>query len=281
MGCFHPILLRRDKPDVAKVPCGRCEDCLLRRSRDWSLRCTHELRYHTLSSFITLTYRDDALVYGGLGRATLVKSHLQNFWKRLRGEIEQPIRYFACGEYGSLRYRPHYHAIIFGYDFPDKKASSVNNGNVYYTSPTLDRIWGYGACIIGNVTPESCAYVARYTLKKAYGSDAKKWRLENQIEPEFLAMSLKPGIGRGFYDEFKSDMFPRDIMVMSNGSVTKPPRYYTKLLRRQDPIAYEQIMQLRKQAQIASAQDNLSHRRRAKELVQRAKLRLLPRTLEA
>lgn len=298
MSCFHPILLYRDKPEQRLVPCGRCDACLLSRSRQWSLRVMHELRYHETAMFLTLTYRDEELVYGGNFRATLVKSHLQNFWKRYRKYLNaqpgQPrIRYFACGEYGSLRYRPHYHAIIFGHDFEDKKAESVKMDNVYYSSDKLDSLWGHGHCIIGAVTAQSAAYVARYTLKKAFGSDAKKWRKENMIEPEFLCMSLKSlekpipgepskpgGIGAKFYEEFNSDMFPTDIMVLDNGSVTKPPRYYLKLYKRYNPQSYESIMLLRKQFQAINARDNLMTRRKAKELVQRAKLRLLNRPLE-
>jgi hypothetical protein len=30
------------------------------------------------------------------------------------------VRFFHCGEYGDLTRRPHYHALIFGYDFPDR-----------------------------------------------------------------------------------------------------------------------------------------------------------------
>lgn len=281
MPCFHPIRLRRDKPDAVTVPCGRCDACLLSRSRQWALRVTHELRYHECSAFLTLTYRDEELVYGGNSRATLVKSHLQNFWKRYRKEINVPIRYFACGEYGSLRYRPHYHAIVFGHDFSDKKADSVQMGNIYYTSDNLNRIWSHGNCIIGSVTPQSAAYVARYTLKKAYGSDAKKWRRENLIEPEFLTMSLKNGgIGAKFFDEFSSDLFPNDIMVMDNGSITKPPRYYLKLLQRKDPKLYESIMLLRTQFQKANYADNKVIRLKAKEIVQRAKLNLLQRPFD-
>jgi len=191
------------------------------------------------------------------------------------------FRYFACGEYGSLRHRPHYHAIIFGLDFSDKKVESVTKmGHNYYGSDLLDGVWTHGHCIIGDVTPESAAYVARYTLKKAYGGDAKKWRTEHLIEPEFICMSLKPGIGAQFYHEFHSDMLPIDIMVLSNGSITKPPRYYLKLLRRTNPEEYERVMCERKLQQRLRACDNTRARRSAKELVQRAKTKLLARPLE-
>lgn len=283
MSCFTPIFLHRgtDHPDRGMVPCGRCDACLLERSRQWAIRCVHELRYHSQACFLTLTYRDEELVYGGNYRATLVKAHLQNFWKRYRKELKNvPIRYFACGEYGSLRYRPHYHAIIFGHDFPDKKISGSKNGNIYYQSNLLDSLWTHGTCTIGDVSFESAAYIARYTLKKAYGGDGKKWIRENIIEPEFLTMSLKPGIGAQFYQDFKKDIYPDDFLIIRDGVKTKPPRYYNKLLKRDDRDTYDKIMVERKKHQSEKWIENTDFRRKTKAFCQRAKLKLLPRDLE-
>lgn len=87
--------------------------------------------------------------------------------KRLRKNTGCPIRYFVCGEYGDTNGRPHYHAIIFGYDWPDKRRhSSGSRGDALYTSKKLDEQWSHGACYIGNVSPDSCGYVARYVMKK-------------------------------------------------------------------------------------------------------------------
>jgi len=92
--CLCPIDVRR--PDWAvvrpfiSVPCGRCDGCLLERGRNWTIRIMHEAQMHCENSFITLTYKDEHLVYGRL-QPTLVKSDLQKFWKRLRKEINVPI----------------------------------------------------------------------------------------------------------------------------------------------------------------------------------------------
>ena len=42
--------------------------------------------------------------------------------KRLRDRVGYGrFRFYACGEYGETTNRPHYHAILFNYDFPDKQ----------------------------------------------------------------------------------------------------------------------------------------------------------------
>ena len=90
--------------------------------------------------------------------------------KKLRkalGKNGKRIRFFHCGEYGESTSRPHYHAIIFGYDFPDKKKwRTTDRGDILYRSPLLETLWDKGSSEIGSVTFESAAYVARYSLKK-------------------------------------------------------------------------------------------------------------------
>lgn len=48
----------------------------------------------------------------------LHKPDLQNFFKRLRYHVSkkfptEKVRYFACGEYGPVHFRPHYHVLLF------------------------------------------------------------------------------------------------------------------------------------------------------------------------
>jgi len=111
-----------------EVPCGGCLGCRIDRSRQWAIRCEHEMQMHSHNCFITLTYSDDYLPRDG----SLNVKHFQDFMKRFRRRVTDPddryfvsedfkLRYFHCGEYGSATFRPHYHAIVFGYDFPDKR----------------------------------------------------------------------------------------------------------------------------------------------------------------
>jgi len=255
--CLSPIDVRR--PDWAierryiAVPCGRCVGCRLERRRNWTIRIMHEARYHDANCMLTLTLDDDNLVYGRL-QPTLVKRDLQLFWKRLRKEIKVDVRYFACGEYGSAGSRPHYHAILFGFDFPDKVIKFRDNGHDIFVSDTLDSIWGKGVCSIGALTAASAAYVAGYIMDKSLGSESRKYEYLG-IEPEFVVMSRKPGIGRKFFEEFSSDIFPGDFVMMEDGRRSKPPRYYDELMKSQNPKVMETI----KLHRMMEAEKNFSH----------------------
>lgn len=216
---FSPVAGFGDRP--LRIPCGQCAGCRLERSRVWAMRCVQEASLYDDNCFITLTYSDEALPEDG----SLRKADLQGFFKRLRDRVGYGrVRYYACGEYGDSTARPHYHALIFNYDFADKAFfTQSRSGAKLYTSSLLDDLWGFGHCQIGSVSFESAAYVARYIMKKITGDLAADYYAGR--EPEFNEMSRRPGIGRGWIDKFLSDVYPRDYAVV-NGVKCRPPRFY-------------------------------------------------------
>lgn len=248
MPCYSPLHAykgkSKDSPEKIKIvfsrpdswkgekldlPCGQCIGCRLERSRQWAVRCMHEAQMHEENSFITLTYNDENLPRNN----SLVKSDFQDFMKRLRKSIyPKKVRYYHCGEYGDLFKRPHYHALLFGHDFADKKIHAEKNSIRTYTSESLSSLWKAGYSVIGSVTFESAAYVARYVMKKVTGKTAKEY-YGNRI-PEYTTMSRRPGIGKSWFEKFKSDVFPHDRVVI-NSFPTRPPRYYDNLLGESDP----------------------------------------------
>lgn len=218
------------------VPCGQCTGCRLERSRQWAMRCVHEAQLHEEKCFITLTYDNEHLPHGG----TLVKRHFQLFMKRLRRELGGGIRYFHCGEYGERDKRPHYHALIFGTCFPDKRFHTRNaQGQTLYTSLVLQSLWGHGFCTIGEFTFETAAYCARYILKKVTGKPAAEHYRSVNLDtgelvdrlPEYVSMSLKPAIGAEWFRKFQCDVYPDDFVVL-RGKKLPVPRYYDSLLGR-------------------------------------------------
>lgn len=203
---------------------------------------------HESNCFLTLTYSDEHLSYGRT-QATLVKSDLQKFWKRLRKVVPDEIRYFAVGEYGSERERPHYHACLFGHNFPDKTLHSRKGGNGLFTSRVLDSAWSFGHCSIGALTPSSAAYVARYILDKNLGKERIYYERKG-IEPEFVVMSRggrskNGGIGKSWFDKYAGDIYPKDRVIAEDGRASKPPRYYDELRKAQNPQEIEEIKQQR------------------------------------
>jgi len=251
MPCYHPVRLVRPKEKHGQliVPCGRCYGCRLEYSRIWAVRCYHESMMHKSNAFVTLTYDEKHLPYNYMV-PTLVPRDLQLFFKRLRKEFGDGIRYYACGEYGELNNRPHYHACIFGIDFQDKILDSVKNGNNVYSSASLNRIWGRGMCAIGDVTFESAAYVARYLIKKRFGK-GNIWYSQNGIEAEFVRMSRgckklgTGGIGKSWYDKYKTDVYNHDQLKV-RGKTCRAPRYYDKKFELENPEEYAKIKEVRK-----------------------------------
>lgn len=271
-----------DKYTSVKLPCGRCVGCRLERARQWAMRCVHEMSLWKRNTFVTLTYADDSLTFGGAEHGILVPRDLTLFWKRLRKSGAR-FKYFACGEYGDLGNRPHYHAIIFGHDFEDKVYHSSKGGNNYYRSFNLNRLWGHGDCIIGNATFESASYVARYVMKKRLGKE-RDYYAEKGITPEFVVMSRgnaktgPNGIGREWYDRYEEDVFPRDSVAV-RGFESVPPRYYTQRFKASHPLEAEDMISRRVERAELNWEENEPKRLKVRERIKRSAISSLSRTL--
>lgn len=235
MPCLSPITVpKKGYVDLrVQVACGQCVGCRVDRTEDWTTRIMHEVSCHDLNQFVTLTYDDRHLPSNG----SLVKEDFQKFMKRLRKQHGK-LRYFAVGEYGDQLGRPHYHAVLFGIDFADKRPHSKNeHGDQLYTSVALDRIWGKGHAFYGKVTIQSARYVAKYCIKKVNGQLADD-HYGSRI-PEFAVMSLKPGIGQSWFDRFSADVYPSDFIVL-NGKKRAPPRFYDSKLPEKELAAVKE-----------------------------------------
>lgn len=234
-----------------QLPCRKCVGCRLSKSREWANRLVLEQLYHQESWFLTLTYDDEHLppaypVNPDTGEilsvhATLVKCDLQKFMKRLRFNSGQQIRFFAAGEYGSQTYRPHYHLLLFGLHLDDLVLLKQNFASQpYFTSDFISKCWPFGIHILGSISFQSAAYVARYTLKKAtHGFDRRFYEAAG-IEPEFQLMSNRPGIARQFYDDhpeiFRFDSF--SVSTPTGGLKMRPPEYFRKLFKDSHSVEY-------------------------------------------
>lgn len=219
-----------------QVPCGQCIGCRLEYARVWALRSWHESQMHEHNCFITLTYDDDHLP----DWASLVPDHFTKFLKRLR--IRHPftkIRFIGCGEYGDKSDRPHYHAILFGYDFPDKKYHAISkSGELTYTSKELESLWPYGFSLLGSVTFQSCSYVARYVLKKQKGVGLQIYAQTCRVAP-FFRCSRKPGIANTWFERHRSQVEQHLYVRSSEGQKSPLPRYYQGLLSEGAKIRFE------------------------------------------
>lgn len=256
------------------LPCGKCVGCLLERSRQWAIRCRDEASIHQDNCFITLTYNNHH------NPGTLKKEHWQTFMKRLRKSLgpDQKILYYHAGEYGSKFMRPHYHALLFNYNFSDRYPYKRNGrGDWYYRSATLERLWPFGYSTIGECTWETAAYTARYCLKKYRGKKAKAEQWYNGRLPEYATMSLKPAIGYSWIKKNLTDVYNYD-MCLVNGRRCKPPRYYDKILERSDSEWFKKI----KTQRLDAVKDDQPERDRllVSEAIQKKTLEILERRYE-
>lgn len=247
------------------VPCGQCIGCKLERSRQWALRIVHEKRLHAESAFLTLTYADANLPANG----SLDLRHLQLFMKRLRKRREQGLRFFACGEYGELTGRPHYHILLMNASFPDMKFYKTSGQHNLSVSVECSKIWSFGDHFIGDVTFESAAYVARYCVKKISGPGAAA-HYGGRV-PEFVCMSRRPGIGAGWFEKYYGEAYHRDSAI-ANAREVRLPRYYDTKYEKLDGERLERLKRERKRKAAALKGDNGIDRRRVKERFTELKL---------
>lgn len=277
------------------IPCGQCVGCRLEHSRQWAVRMMHEASLHADNCFITLTYAPENLPPDG----SLVKSDFQKFMKRLRRRFFSGIKFFHCGEYGENFGRPHYHACLFGFDFPDRVFFKMAGESRLYTSDILDDVWSLGHCSIGDVTFESAAYVARYVMKKVTGDSAKDHYLVvdretgviaqdssgalSVLQPEYVTMSRGGRTGKGlayeWYRQFGNEVYPSDEVIV-RGARSKPPRYYDGMYEVADPVGFSVMKSKRLAAAHEAAADNTEARLRTREKCCKARVSLLKRGME-
>lgn len=276
----------RDYRRELVLPCGQCIACKVNRGRDWSLRIMHETASHEANSFLTLTYSEENLPMQG----QLVYGHFQDFMKRLRYHVRKPIRYYMCGEYGEKYDRPHFHAILFGYDFRDDRVlvSRTSNGSIY-TSALLERVWSYGFCSVGDVTLESAAYVAGYVVKKVTGKNAEEHytRVDGmtgeiyQKVPEFSNSSRDPAIGIGWLDKYYPEVVNSGGVIVPGGMNMGVPRAYVKRLEARGDYQRDLLDITRlSRTRCIEPNSNSYERHRVREEVYKARIGLKKRDLE-
>lgn len=230
--CLFPLYLPIDGyHEKIRVRCGHCVYCKMAKSREWALRLEMESQYWKDLCFVTLTYNNENLPYyivdkeliqdaPGFGRLdvsddfyfpSLAYDDLTLFIKRLRKCLDHKIRYYAVGEYGTKRGRPHWHILFFGLS---------GTGEV---GRLIREKWDKGFVDITPFFPETCSYVAGYVQKKLYGKDRTIYRL-----PEVMRCSHHLG-ERWLHDHL--NQFDDDHPYISmDGFKYSIPRQFRKIL---------------------------------------------------
>lgn len=195
------------------------------------------------------------------------RDHLAEFNHALRQHWQRKynhdgIRFFACGEYGDTKCRPHYHGIYFNLpiDPSDLKSLFKNDfGDQFYNVDSLSDLWGKGFVVVSQACWTNAAYTARYIMKKQTGENAEKAYTDLGILPPFVRMSRKPGIAFNSFKGYESYIdiddvtgelrFKKSIVLPNADEHVDPfcnhPRYFDKLMEAKDAPFMEEVKQWR------------------------------------
>lgn len=219
-----------DREGELKLPCGKCDECLTLRSFGWATRARHEISLHPDNCFLTLSYSDE-----NLPSHLILKDPFQRFMKRLRDKTKKKLSYMVSHEYGSQTFRPHHHAIIFGWS-PNKwnYLKTTNSGSKIFTSPEISDLWrdnnneiGYHS--IGEANEKTAFYIASYALK----GKTHTFQHEGEIITvnDSFDCSKRPAIGLRY-------LLENARQLVDSGEVL--PRYYQKKLEQLFPDLHAQ-----------------------------------------
>lgn len=267
------------------IPCGHCLGCKVDYQAQWTTRAMLEASLYKENYFVTLTYNDENLPvkpllnpetgeYQEVG--CLVKEHFSAFFKRLRSRLEDKgfdsPRFLACGEYGDLGKRPHFHFLGFNFHVPDltyyysrTRAGDVHfewraTSTPYYLSEMVANAWGKGFILITPLTLENCAYVCSYVNKQVTPSELRSYKDDEELKSKFkrqfysyshtidnaiklgeipspfLHMSRRRGLGYEKHKDIWYDYWAYNKLPLLNGKALpkRTLRYFDNIYKQRD-----------------------------------------------
>lgn len=224
MACLHPSLVNLNGSHFL-APCRHCAACISTRVADLSFISSLELqkcyRDGFGASFVTLTYAPENTPLSSHGYKTLVKSDLQDFFKRLRSHavrsgFSYPIKHISCGEYGKKDGLPHFHLVLIGLD-------------CYTANQFIKKVWDktkYGLIDVQALKSSSgLRYVCKYLSKSNPFGDIRYIYDSTGVQPPFVVHSQR--LGFDWISKHAKD-------IVKNGYVFRLPqglRLYPKSVR--------------------------------------------------
>lgn len=191
--------MKDERVKYVPVGCGKCLECLKKKSREWKVRLHEEILHDDSGKFVTLTFSDECLLKLEnelLDKAKHIKDKRYNhqsaihpnliasravrlFLERWRKKFKKSLKHWLITELGGNNTeRIHLHGILFTNE--DTK--------------TIHDIWKYGNIWVGNyVNNKTINYIIKYCTK---------------IDPthkNYIPIILtSKGIGKGYLDRYDS-----------------------------------------------------------------------------
>lgn len=243
MICVSPLSVTHNEKTYA-VPCGVCFSCLNRYVSDWTVRGNYELSQHNYTAyFITLTYNDFNLP----SNYKLSKIDIDLFYKRLRKYVERfgtvHFKYFGVGEYGGKFGRPHYHFILFGFEFLSKIGNTT-----YVLRQIIEKTWDKGFIDISPLRYNNVGYILKYIVKYKFTMVGKNPKDYKEDFKPLIFSSRRPAIGKltdcdlnKLIDKITCISEPNDMSLKINGYRRAIPRYWLKQLPKEVYFVYQEL----------------------------------------
>lgn len=156
-----------------------------------------------------------------------LRKDIPSFVKRLRKtqrDKSNRIKYYACGEYGTDNFRPHYHLIMFNVDTLVIPIGEDSKGYKKYHSPSMAKAWPFGKIDIGTVSADSIAYTCKYMHKPGRIPAHKN---DDRLK-EFSIMSK--GLGDNYLTphvlKYHSADLSRNYLLQPGAYKKRLPRFY-------------------------------------------------------
>lgn len=203
--CLTPIMVNK-----RTLPCGNCAQCRQAHRSAWAFRLDQEALVSVNALFVTLTYEDEHLLYVNDDQPVLNYPDLRNYMKRLR-KSGLVFKYFAVGEYGEKRGRPHYHVLFF-------------IKQQIYNDLKFRQNWNHGNVHIKVMNPANIRYCLKDMLKFRGAYD----QFEKEYRPQ---IRVSHGLGINYLDSkyhyHKVNFAHAPLAVPIVGKPTNLlPRYY-------------------------------------------------------
>ena len=210
------------------VPCKKCWECKADRKNDFVGRCLAEKSVSDWCVHLTLTYRTPN--DGTAPHKVVTPRHFQDFVRLLRRSAPRNVRYIVAGEYGDMRGRAHFHAILFGKGEKPKAYVEDLDGVELADLPEQERCWmdeWQHGHVYAEWLPDARAmgYVCKYANK-------------NDQQDIWFSMSKKPVLGWEWFKakadrHIEAGVMPRSFNYQPPGGKKKTGYWITGATRRE------------------------------------------------
>lgn len=265
---------------LVPVGCGKCMECMKKKSREWQVRLMEEIRDRKDGVFVTLTFSNEQIKYIAEGKDT----NGEQIWKWVKNknnkgnkpkkyrEFEKPIElegYELDNEIAKIavrrfleRWRKKYKKSVRHWLVTELGHNGTENlhlhGIIWTEQPKseIDKIWGYGYTWIGDekrggwVNEQTVNYIVKYIHKID--------EVHKEYKPRILTSA---GIGSGYlkrmdrqrneYVEGKT----KEFYVTRDGLKMALPIYYRNHIYTEEQREKLWIEKLDKQVRYINGQE--------------------------